>query len=197
MAYFLQVLIAAGASLKYTRTTDRRRHGEFLARWRHVCAACVLLANAASAQDKPFSHRQHLTLKLVCTTCHQAVAFSTKAADNNLPAVSVCTSCHSDGRTVRAPSARRVDHFNHRSMQNSAILRLFCGLRLLPSSICRFARRGIWTRRIAARVATMGSSNRRTFRAPARFHTWRIAWFATTRSMRRSRAKSAITMFRL
>ena len=73
----------------------------------------VLLANAAGAQDKTFSHRRHLALKLACATCHQAVAKSTKAADNNLPPAAVCASCHADGRAIKAPAARKVDRFNH------------------------------------------------------------------------------------
>lgn len=72
-----------------------------------------MLATAAGAQEKPFSHRQHLALKLTCTTCHQAIASSTKAADNNLPAAAVCNGCHPPGRSIKAPAKLRVDKFNH------------------------------------------------------------------------------------
>jgi transcription elongation factor Elf1 len=75
--------------------------------------AAIILANAAGAQDKPFSHRQHLALKLSCTTCHQSVTSSTKAEDNNLPGAAVCASCHTDGRTPKPPTKRQVDKFNH------------------------------------------------------------------------------------
>jgi hypothetical protein len=71
------------------------------------------LASAAGAQDKPFSHRRHLALKLVCATCHQTVSRSVKAADNNLPSEAVCASCHTDKRVIRAPKVRKLDHFNH------------------------------------------------------------------------------------
>lgn len=73
----------------------------------------MVLAVAARAQDKPFSHRRHLAWQPACLSCHQTVTSSTKAADNNLPPASACAACHSDGRTVRPPKARRVDHFNH------------------------------------------------------------------------------------
>ncbi len=70
---------------------------------------CAALASAA-----PFSHKQHLALKLVCATCHQSVAQSKSAADNNLPDVAVCASCHKPGEvSVKTPSARTVDKFNH------------------------------------------------------------------------------------
>lgn len=52
-------------------------------------------------------------MKLVCVTCHQTASTSTKVEDNNLPAASVCTSCHTDGRGPRPTDPRRVDKFNH------------------------------------------------------------------------------------
>jgi hypothetical protein len=54
-----------------------------------------------------------LALKLACAACHQAVAKSTKAADNNLPEAAVCTPCHADRRAIRTPTVRTVAHFNH------------------------------------------------------------------------------------
>lgn len=75
--------------------------------------AAILLAGTAGAQNKPFSHRQHLALKLQCLTCHQTVTASTRAEDNNLPAAAVCATCHSDGRAAKAPAKRQVDKFNH------------------------------------------------------------------------------------
>lgn len=77
--------------------------------------AAILLAGAAGAQDKPFSHRRHLALKLVCAACHRTATTSTKAEDNNLPSAAVCASCHTDGRAPKAaPARRQVDKFNHK-----------------------------------------------------------------------------------
>ena len=67
----------------------------------------------AGAQQKPFSHRQLLALKLQCVVCHQTVTASTKAEDNNLPSAAVCAGCHTDGRSTKAPAKRQVDRFNH------------------------------------------------------------------------------------
>ena len=78
-----------------------------------ILTITLFLAAAATAQNKPFSHQQHLALKLVCATCHQAVTQSTKAEDNNLPTAEACKSCHTDGRAPGAPSPRKVDRFNH------------------------------------------------------------------------------------
>lgn len=73
------------------------------------------MAGAAGAQNKPFSHRQHLAVKLQCVTCHSTVTSSARAEDNNLPPATVCTSCHTDGRSGKtSPAKRQVDHFNHR-----------------------------------------------------------------------------------
>jgi hypothetical protein len=78
-------------------------------------AAFLLLAAApAAAQQKPFSHKQHLALKLTCAVCHQSAANSTKAADNNLPPAAACASCHTDGRAIPSqPTPHKLDHFNH------------------------------------------------------------------------------------
>jgi hypothetical protein len=75
--------------------------------------AVLFFASAAAAQEKVFSHRQHLALKLVCATCHQTATTSTRAEDNNLPSASVCAGCHTDGRAARASAKRQVDNFNH------------------------------------------------------------------------------------
>lgn len=76
--------------------------------------AALLAAGGAGAQDKPFSHRQHLALKLQCSTCHTTAAASTAAQDNNLPPAAACRSCHLDGRRGKtAPSKRQVARFNH------------------------------------------------------------------------------------
>jgi len=73
-----------------------------------------LILCAALAAAAPFSHQQHLALKLNCVTCHQKVAQSTAATDNNLPDQAVCASCHKPGEvSVKAPAKRTVDKFNH------------------------------------------------------------------------------------
>ena len=66
-----------------------------------------------SAQQAPFSHKQHLALKVSCAKCHVSAAASTASTDNNLPSAAVCGECHKDGRTVRQPRQRTVDKFNH------------------------------------------------------------------------------------
>lgn len=77
-----------------------------------LIAAAVLLAGAADAAD--FSHKQHLALKIACTTCHVNAATSTNASDNLLPPASACGGCHSDDRQPRsAPTPQFVAKFNH------------------------------------------------------------------------------------
>jgi predicted CXXCH cytochrome family protein len=73
----------------------------------------LILSAAAWGQQKPFSHPQHLSLKLQCVTCHQAATASAKADDNLLPKPEMCVSCHTDGRAVKAPAKRVVTKFNH------------------------------------------------------------------------------------
>lgn len=73
----------------------------------------LLIAGIAGAQERPFSHRLHLELKLQCATCHTAAASSTKAGDNLLPPAVACVKCHTDGRAIKAPAKRQVDKFNH------------------------------------------------------------------------------------
>lgn len=50
-----------------------------------------------------FSHAQHMTSNITCTTCHKAET-STEAADVLMPSITVCRACHDDtpGRTAIA-----------------------------------------------------------------------------------------------
>ena len=53
-------------------------------------------------------------LDLQCTTCHTAAAASTKAADNLLPAKTVCLQCHEDAQIqIPPPPQTRVVFFSH------------------------------------------------------------------------------------
>jgi predicted CXXCH cytochrome family protein len=71
-----------------------------------------LLCAAAVAQQRPFSHKLHLQLKMQCVTCHTAAPSSTKASDNLMPAEKICLSCHKTA-AIPAPPVLRVDKFNH------------------------------------------------------------------------------------
>jgi hypothetical protein len=66
-----------------------------------------------AAEQKPFSHRAHLRLKLACASCHAGAPASTAVADNNLPAEKFCRTCHPDGRTIKTPRATNLAKFNH------------------------------------------------------------------------------------
>ena len=71
---------------------------------------------AAVAAAAPFSHKLHLKLGLDCVKCHTGVTTSAKAADNNLPASTVCAECHKapNEMTVKSePRVLRVGLFNH------------------------------------------------------------------------------------
>ena len=71
-----------------------------------------LLSAWGAVAAAPFSHKLHLGLKLECATCHTPAIASTLAADNLLPAKTVCTPCHQD-RDIPAPRQSRVESFNH------------------------------------------------------------------------------------
>lgn len=75
--------------------------------------AFAAFAAALYAQQKPFSHKFHLTMKLGCTDCHTGSATSTKAADNNLPAQAACRKCHDKAMPVKEPQPTLVTQFNH------------------------------------------------------------------------------------
>lgn len=78
-----------------------------------IAAACAALVfGGAAAQERPFSHRLHLDLKLECLTCHPGAAASTTAADNNLPERAVCLRCHQEA-VVKTPEPLLVSKFNH------------------------------------------------------------------------------------
>lgn len=71
-----------------------------------------LLACATAAGAAPFSHRQHLKLKLDCVTCHSTAATSARAGDNNLPARQACLTCHQDA-TIKTPAVTLISRFSH------------------------------------------------------------------------------------
>jgi hypothetical protein len=64
------------------------------------------------AADGPFSHRGHLKFKPDCTSCHQAVARSTRVEDNNLPPPAACKSCH-QAVSIPPPPRTLLAHFGH------------------------------------------------------------------------------------
>ena len=78
-----------------------------------VAAAAALMV-AASSFGAPFSHRQHLALKLQCLSCHTGVTSSTQASDNNLPSQRICRNCHQQDMPVMAPEKLLVTRFDHR-----------------------------------------------------------------------------------
>lgn len=76
----------------------------------------VLLATAVSlggAAEKSFSHRQHLELKLECTSCHRQAATSIKASDNLMPRPEQCHQCH-EKVSIKGPPEVMVSKFNHK-----------------------------------------------------------------------------------
>ncbi len=80
---------------------------------RVLLAGLVLLTTTAAAQQqRPFSHKLHLQLKLACTTCHTSVKLSTKASDDNLPSEKVCLPCH-DRVVIHQPAPTKVSKFDH------------------------------------------------------------------------------------
>ncbi|MEZ5355075.1 MAG: cytochrome c3 family protein [Bryobacteraceae bacterium] len=72
-----------------------------------------MLVPAAFGQDKPFSHKFHLAMKLECVGCHVAAPESKAATDNLLPAQTACARCHDRAMPVGEPRARIVTRFNH------------------------------------------------------------------------------------
>jgi Cytochrome c3 len=71
-----------------------------------------ILLFAALAQAADFSHRDHLSFGLECTSCHVSASKSTRAEDNNLPPREVCQGCH-EAAFIKPPRATAVAHFNH------------------------------------------------------------------------------------
>lgn len=74
--------------------------------------AFLLLSTAAAAQQRPFSHKLHLQLKMECVACHSGVANSAVLSDNNLPSEKVCLTCHKQA-TIKQPAVFRLSRFNH------------------------------------------------------------------------------------
>jgi hypothetical protein len=85
-------------------------------------AFVVVFATAVFGQERPFSHRLHLELKLACTDCHPAAATSTRVDDNLLPRKDVCLKCHRQAvipPPVVTPLAR-FSHATHMKLGNIA-----------------------------------------------------------------------------
>ncbi len=79
-----------------------------------LALAGILLQVAGAQPAKTFSHRVHLKLKLECLSCHVSVGSSTRVADNNLPSIDACRSCHTDAVTIKRPFPTLLATFNHR-----------------------------------------------------------------------------------
>ena len=85
------------------------------------------MTGLGALQGAPFSHAQHLKLKLTCVQCHASATASTQRADNNLPTGAICASCHTGAAgqpaviasaTIKEPRATFLDKFNHQQHMN-------------------------------------------------------------------------------
>jgi DnaJ-class molecular chaperone len=73
----------------------------------------LFLAGAGAQQQRPFSHKYHLTQVSSCQGCHTDAETSAKADDNILPFhVTACATCH-DETHIKEPRKTHVTKFSH------------------------------------------------------------------------------------
>jgi len=76
-------------------------------------AVGLTLSMQAAAQQRPFSHKYHLTQVASCQGCHTDAETSEKASDNILPFhVTACATCH-DETHIKEPRKTHVTRFSH------------------------------------------------------------------------------------
>jgi hypothetical protein len=74
-----------------------------------------------------FSHKRHLDTGMYCPTCHTKAEGSTESADNNLPLLEVCESCHDPVPEVdQRASLTREAVFSHEMHIQKAVACTLC-----------------------------------------------------------------------